>query len=65
MNWCFYEAGQFRSKLLGELLAYQDDKDKHPESENRLSKVKSKMTYLYDGEIHRNLRVTKGQRLAR
>lgn len=50
MNWCFYEAGQFRSKLLGELLAYQDDKDKHPESENRLSKVKSKMTYLYDGE---------------
>jgi hypothetical protein len=35
MNWCFYEAGQFRAKL---------------EGENQVSSLRSRMCYLYDGE---------------
>jgi TIR domain len=36
MNWCFYEAGQFRAKL---------------EAENQASSVRSRMCYLYDGDM--------------
>jgi hypothetical protein len=35
MNWCFYEAGQFRAKLA---------------KENKLNELRSRMYYLYDGE---------------
>lgn len=35
MNWCFYEAGQFRAKL---------------EGENQTSGLRSRMCYVYDGE---------------
>jgi TIR domain len=35
MNWCFYEAGQFRAKL---------------EAESEVSSLRSRMCYLYDGE---------------
>jgi hypothetical protein len=35
MNWCFYEAGQFRAKLV---------------KEDELNELRSRMCYLYDGE---------------
>ena len=35
MNWCFYEAGQFRAKLA---------------NENELNELRSRICYLYDGK---------------